>query len=52
MGRRILMTDKGIRPYVCSVCGAPGYAKGLCERDLGCGRLAGMRGTCHERTIR
>ena len=27
------MTDKGIRPYMCSVCGAPGYAKGLCERD-------------------
>ena len=23
MGRRILMTNKGIRPYVCSVCGAP-----------------------------
>ena len=32
------MTDKGIRPHVCSVCGAPGYAKG-------------MRGTCHEQEL-
>ena len=46
-------TDKGIRPYACSACGAPGYAKGLCERDLGRGRLADLPiCTCHERTTR
>lgn len=27
------MTREKARPYNCSVCGAPGYAKGLCERD-------------------
>ncbi len=27
------MTNKGARNYACHVCGAPGYAKGLCERD-------------------
>jgi len=27
------MTSKGVRNYTCRVCGAPGYAKGLCERD-------------------